>query len=140
MRDINQISPYVASMQNVSDQVYLLLRDKKLKSLIFASALKGEGTSTIVANLGLFLSHKIRHKVLVIDANLRNPSINACLGLPDSPGLSEILEHKLSFKEAVQSIDLKEHGARRQPLTASCAACDTADRGRVRRIGHEFLG
>ncbi|MFA5272035.1 MAG: polysaccharide biosynthesis tyrosine autokinase [Candidatus Omnitrophota bacterium] len=87
---------------DLADQIYLLMRDKKLKSLVFTSALAGEGVSTLVVNLGTYLAKTVKHKVLVIDANLRNPTIEKLFKIPKETGLVDVLEGKLSFEKAVK--------------------------------------
>jgi polysaccharide biosynthesis transport protein len=60
------------------------------KVLAFTSASPGEGKSTVAAGLAiLFAQNKAR--VLLIDADLRRPSVHALMNLPQSPGLSGIL-------------------------------------------------
>jgi capsular exopolysaccharide synthesis family protein len=63
------------------------------KVLAFTSASPGEGKSTVAAGLAiLFAQNKAR--VLLIDADLRRPSVHQLLSVPQSPGLSGILAHE----------------------------------------------
>jgi capsular exopolysaccharide synthesis family protein len=59
--------------------------------LVITSARQSEGKTTTVANLALTgaLSGK---RVLVIDADLRRPTLHKLLGLPRSPGLADMLD------------------------------------------------
>jgi capsular exopolysaccharide synthesis family protein len=59
------------------------------KVILLASALNGEGKSLSACNLALTLSHSYRRRVLLIDADLRRPSIQDMLKLVVTPGLSE---------------------------------------------------
>jgi len=60
------------------------------KVLAFTSASPGEGKSTVAAGLAiLFAQNKAR--VLLIDADLRRPSVHQLLSLSQSPGLSGAL-------------------------------------------------
>jgi capsular exopolysaccharide synthesis family protein len=60
------------------------------KVLAFTSASPGEGKSTVAAGLAiLFAQNKAR--VLLIDADLRRPSIHLLLDVTQSPGLSGVL-------------------------------------------------
>lgn len=68
-------SPY----QNISDQIYLLMKDKNLKSILITAASPMEGSTTIIANLANYLSNVSGHKTIIIDANLRSPSIHKIL-------------------------------------------------------------
>jgi capsular exopolysaccharide synthesis family protein len=111
------------SYRNVSDQVYLIMKDKNLKSLMLASALPGEGVTPIITHLARYLSKEAGHKVLLIDANLRTPSVHLFLSDANprkseghqflkasrSPGLSTILEGKSTFEKAVQDLGNNLH-------------------------------
>lgn len=75
------------------------------KSLMFTSARSGEGKSTLA--LGLAVSAARMHqRVLLIDANLRQPNLHKILGLTNDWGLSLLLveETNSSVKEYIQPI------------------------------------
>ena len=61
------------------------------KSVMVASALGSEGKSLSICNLALTLSHSYRRRVLLIDADLRRPSLHEMFQLPATTGLSEAL-------------------------------------------------
>ncbi|MFH1692081.1 MAG: Wzz/FepE/Etk N-terminal domain-containing protein, partial [Candidatus Omnitrophota bacterium] len=98
------IKASLSAYDNLADQVYLLLRDKHLKTVLLTAALPREGVTTIIANLGKNLATKKHHKVLVIDANLRNPSLHTVLKASNDIGLGDILEGKLNFEKAVKDL------------------------------------
>jgi polysaccharide biosynthesis transport protein len=75
------------------------------KSLMLTSARSGEGKSTLA--LGLAVSAARMHqRVLLIDANLRQPNLHKILGLTNDWGLSLLLveETNSSVKEYIQPI------------------------------------
>jgi protein-tyrosine kinase len=63
-----------------------------LKTLMLTSALPGEGKTLTTVNLALTLSGSYDRRVLVIDADLRWPSIHKMLGVANASGLSEVLQ------------------------------------------------
>jgi protein-tyrosine kinase len=63
-----------------------------LKTLMLTSALPGEGKTLTTVNLALTLSESYARRVLIIDADLRWPSIHTVFGLPNQQGLSEALQ------------------------------------------------
>ncbi len=74
---------------------FLLLsrRGKKTNRLVgIASVRGGEGTTTITANLALSLSKFRDAKILLVDANLTNPTLHKIFKIPQSPGLVEGME------------------------------------------------
>ncbi|HWR50079.1 MAG TPA: polysaccharide biosynthesis tyrosine autokinase [Bryobacteraceae bacterium] len=58
--------------------------------LVVTSPGPGEGKSTVVCNLGTALA-EIKHRVLLIDADLRNPQLHRTFDVPNSWGLSDLL-------------------------------------------------
>ena len=62
--------------------------------IVFTSADQGEGKSTVAANYAL-VSAVNERRVLLIDADLRNPSQHAIFNIPRSPGLSEVIFSRL---------------------------------------------
>ena len=64
-----------------------------IKVVMVTSAVVAEGKSLSVCNLGLTLSHSYRMRVLLIDGDLRRPSLQEMFKLPPTGGLSEGLRN-----------------------------------------------
>jgi Mrp family chromosome partitioning ATPase len=62
--------------------------------LVFTSPRPGDGRSTIAANYALVAAH-VQRPVLLIDADMRKPSIHTMFDLPLSPGLIDVLRERL---------------------------------------------
>lgn len=107
IRDIKQTNGYVQSYQTLSDQIYLLVKKKKVKSILITAASPWEGSTAIAANLCTYMSEKAGYKVFLIDANLRAPALHKIFNISDSPGLSDVLEGKITLSKAMQN---KGHG------------------------------
>ncbi len=75
------------------------------KSLMVTSANFGEGKSTVTLGLAVS-SARTHHRVLIIDANLREPSLHKYLDLQNEWGLSLLLvdEAHSTFKDYIQPI------------------------------------
>jgi polysaccharide biosynthesis transport protein len=58
--------------------------------LVLSSCAKGEGRTTIGANLAIALA-EANHRTLIIDADLRNPRLHELFGIENEVGLSDIL-------------------------------------------------
>lgn len=65
--------------------------EKGLKTVMVTSAVPREGKTLTVVNLALTLSESYARRVLLIDADLRKPSIHQVLGTPNDRGLSDLL-------------------------------------------------
>lgn len=66
--------------------------DRGLHVLLVASAVPGEGKSLTAANLALTLSMSYSRRTLLIDADLRRPSLHGVFRHPVTTGLSEALD------------------------------------------------
>jgi capsular exopolysaccharide synthesis family protein len=60
-----------------------------IKIVMIASAVSGEGKTLTASNLALTLSESYQRAVLLIDADLRRPSLHVIFGINASPGLSD---------------------------------------------------
>jgi capsular exopolysaccharide synthesis family protein len=60
-------------------------------TLMVTSAVASEGKTLTATNLALTLSHSYKRRVLLIDADLRRPSIHEVLSLPNTIGLTDKL-------------------------------------------------
>jgi len=63
------------------------------RTLMVTSAVAAEGKTLTATNLALTLSHSYQRRVLLVDADLRRPSIHEILRLPNVTGLSDSLRH-----------------------------------------------
>ncbi len=85
-----QSPPRWESLDLIYKNIELLNTVAALKSLMITSALADDGKSALA--LGLAMSAARLHKrVLLIDANLRQPTLHAQLNLPNEQGLSSLL-------------------------------------------------
>jgi Mrp family chromosome partitioning ATPase len=69
--------------------------------LLFTGATDGVGTSTVLLNLAMTLARQ-EAKVTVVDAHQARPALAARLGLPDGPGLGEVLAGKMPLQWCLQ--------------------------------------
>lgn len=74
---------------------------KKNRVFLFTSSLKGEGKSTTVSNLGI-TSAQLGNRTLLIDGDLRNPTIQTIFGLSRDPGLSNYIVGDCSLKDIIR--------------------------------------
>ncbi len=80
--------------------------DKKIKTVLFSSSAKGEGTSTVLSNFAITLA-SIGNNVLLVDANLRNPSLHGLFELDKKDGLTELLLEEKSLDDVIKQTRFK---------------------------------
>jgi capsular exopolysaccharide synthesis family protein len=109
--------------------------DRGLKVVMIASAVPGEGKTLTAANLGLTFSESYQRSVLLIDADLRRPSLHKIFGTDNTYGLSDGLaastDRKLPARRVSERLALVTGG---QPTSDPMASL-TSDR--MRRLLHE---
>src|SRR5262249_24090856 len=74
---------------------------QKAQVLLVSSPLPGDGKSTTSSNLAITLAHAGR-RVLLIDADLRKPSLHDVYKVPRAPGLSEALEDLIPVERLIR--------------------------------------
>ncbi len=92
--ELNQLIT-VSEPRSAISEAYRTLRtnldfaglDRALKTLVITSAGVGEGKSTTLANLAI-VSAQAGRKVVLVDADLRRPTLHKLFGLPNDRGLT----------------------------------------------------
>ncbi len=75
--------------------------------VMIASALPGEGKTSLASHLATSLARS-GQKTLLIDADLRCPSIHRLFDLTPDPGLSELLRGEVNFEDVIVSTAVEE--------------------------------
>jgi capsular exopolysaccharide synthesis family protein len=75
-------------------------------ALMVTAAAPGAGKSTVSANLAMTLARD-GHRVLLVDADLRRPRQHLNFGVPNKPGLTEVLQGTVALSKAVRSTAVK---------------------------------
>ena len=96
-------SVFAEAVRNIRTGLVLSGLDRPHKITVVTSTSPGEGKSTVAINLAAALA-QMEH-VLLIDADLRRPSVSAAFALPvGTPGLSNVLSHSDPLEACVQTV------------------------------------
>ena len=79
---------------------------RKIKTLLFSSSTEGEGNSTVLINFGITLASG-GDKVLLVDANLRNPTLHDLFNIDKKSGFTELLLEKNTLKGVIKKTQIK---------------------------------
>ncbi len=110
LSDGSPVFPFDPSHQLASEQ-YRMIRTKILqmpkrpRTLVVSSAGRGDGKTTTSLNIAGVLALKKGERVILVEADLRRPSLAPLLGLAPHLGLAEFLEEKCSLMEAVVQVE-----------------------------------
>jgi capsular exopolysaccharide synthesis family protein len=86
-------------------RTWVQLSQTPVKTLLIASAFPREGRSITAANLAVSFA-QLGHRVLLIDADLRQSSIHRCFGLDNTKGLSSLLESDIEWQSVLNDSPL----------------------------------
>lgn len=73
------------------------------KVILFTSSVLGEGKSTTITNLALTIG-QMGKRVLLIDCNLRRPSVHRAFGFEKKGGVTDIIHGNMHWRETVKNI------------------------------------
>jgi capsular exopolysaccharide synthesis family protein len=82
----------VEQYRKLAATLYYAQAERGVKVLMVTSAIPGDGKSLTAANLALTLSESYRRRVLLIDADLRRPSLHLIFQIPNISGLGQELK------------------------------------------------
>jgi capsular exopolysaccharide synthesis family protein len=71
------------------------------RAIAFTSALSGEGKTTTAVNVALTLGRGGRNRVLLVDADLRRPSVHRMLGLRPRAGLADVVAGRAALRDCL---------------------------------------
>jgi len=80
-------------------------QDRSMKTILITSANHYEGKTTTAINLALAMSDVPGYRTLLVDSDLRYPTIHDRLGLMQSPGLTEILEGSVGLNSGMMDTE-----------------------------------
>ena len=92
---------FVEAFRSLHTNINFLASDTPIRSLVVSSVSKGDGKSTVAANLAQ-ASAAMGRRVLLVDADLRLSQVHNLLNLPNEQGLSNVISENLPVLEVIQ--------------------------------------
>ncbi|HXP85260.1 MAG TPA: polysaccharide biosynthesis tyrosine autokinase [Bryobacteraceae bacterium] len=92
------------SVRSLRNAILLTSFDRRCRSLLVTSAAPGEGKTTTAAHLAAAHAQQGR-RTLLIDGDLRRPSVHRIFNLPSVMGLSNALLGEIPWREALVRVD-----------------------------------
>ena len=93
---------YEEAMRTLRDSILLPNMANPPRTLLMTSATPREGKTTTAVHLAVVHSQQKR-KTLLIDADLRRPSVYGHLGVSNDRGLSDVVNGRLEWRDALQT-------------------------------------
>ena len=103
MQTLMPDSLYAEAIRTLATSVALAGMEKDMKVVAISSAMDDEGKTAVACNLAAALA--TTRRVLLLDADLRRPSVSAAMGLPPgTPGLVQLLTRRASLDQCIKSV------------------------------------
>lgn len=98
-------SPHAEAYRVLRTNLLFSRKDDKLNSIAVVSAGAGEGKSTTVVNLATVFAQN-GSRVVVVDSDLRRPTLHKVLGVTNNIGLTNYLLRQNTLEEVIQTTNL----------------------------------
>lgn len=97
--------------RSLRSHIYQARNETPLKTILVSSGMPSEGKSFVTANLALSLARNSNNRILLVDGDLRRPSLHLMLGAPNEIGLSDYLAGTADLHAVMQRCsDNRTHG------------------------------
>ncbi|MET3655493.1 CpsD/CapB family tyrosine-protein kinase [Sporosarcina sp. FSL K6-1540] len=104
--NVNPKSVVSEQFRTVRTNINFSMPDKDLKTLLFTSSTPGEGKSTSAANIAIVFAQDGK-KVLLVDADMRKPTMHYTFHTTNSTGLSNLLTRKWGLQDVVIETEIE---------------------------------
>ncbi len=99
---MDPLDPAAEAYRNLRmNLMFMSTEEEPIRSVLFSSSGPGEGKSTTAVNFAIMLAQQ-GQRVLLVDSDLRRPSLHRALDLLREPGLTNLLVGDASVREAIR--------------------------------------
>ena len=94
-------APYAEAYRNLRTNLQFSLAVDSANALVVSSAEPGEGKTTTMANLAIAMA-QMGKRVILVDADLRRPSLHQLFRVPPEPGLTDVFLQNQTVSQVVR--------------------------------------
>ncbi len=98
---LGQNTPYGEAFFRLRTNFLTIIEDTPMRCFMISSATQGEGKSSVISSLAYALSHSGK-RVIVVDCDLRLPTLHSIYDVSNQVGLSDFLISKAELTEIIQ--------------------------------------
>jgi capsular exopolysaccharide synthesis family protein len=100
-------NPNSAVFRMLRTQVLKKMRENNFQTLAISSPTAGEGKSLVASNLAVAIAMELNQTVLLVDMDLRNPSLSGYFNLNTQVGLKDYLESDMDIEKVLINPGIK---------------------------------
>lgn len=101
----NPKSPISESYRTLRTNISFSAADNEVKVIMVTSASPGEGKSTTAANIAVTYA-QAGHKVMVLELDLRKPTVHKTFNVTNRAGISHVLTKQADLEEVIRATDI----------------------------------
>jgi capsular exopolysaccharide synthesis family protein len=101
----NPKSVVAEAFRTLRTNIQFSLLDEEIKTVVVTSTKPSEGKSTVISNLAITMAQAGK-KVLLIDCDLRKPTIHKKFGISNKDGLTNILAKERNINEVIKASNI----------------------------------
>lgn len=105
---ITPTSPVAESFRRLRIKILHPSTEKSPKTILITSVMPGEGKSFICANLGISLAQGMEHHALLVDCDLRKPSLAGLFGIDNNSGLTDYLQNDVELARLIRKTGMNK--------------------------------
>lgn len=102
---IYPLSAVAESYRILRTNILFALRDTPFKTLMVATGRPGQGATTTICNLAIALAQSGK-RIILIDADMRRPSLHKFFGFSNETGLSTLLQNECKVTDVFRKTDV----------------------------------
>ena len=107
--ELDQKSPIAEAFRTVRTNISFSDVDNEVQTILFTSTKQNEGKSTVISNVAYSFSKLENCKVLLMDLDLRNPSVHKMFGVSNTYGLMDNLKNDRPLEKCIHKIEENIH-------------------------------
>jgi capsular exopolysaccharide synthesis family protein len=96
------LGPVAEGFRSLRTNLEFVGVDRPLKTIVITSANAGDGKSSVALNLAIMMAQSDK-RVVLLDSDLRRPSLHRVLGIPNREGLSDLFRGHLTLDDVTRS-------------------------------------
>lgn len=109
VRELNPKSAQAEAYRTIRTNISFADIDNNLKTIMFTSTKQNEGKSTTLCHVAHAFSKLENTKILVVDLDLRNPSVHKIFGIGNTYGIMEHLKNGRELDKCLNKIEENIH-------------------------------
>ena len=104
--NVNPKSVVSEQFRTLRTNINFSMPDQEIQTILFTSASPGEGKSTVAANTAVVFAQAGK-RVLLVDADMRKPTVHYTFHMTNTLGLSNLLTRQASLAEVVKESEIE---------------------------------